>query len=237
MGTVDRHLVRDSQITASSEMDEDHAAPKGRLHNTASWVPKVEPTSWIMLDLNRPTLVSGVITQGSPDSGRHVKEYQVSVSLDGKDFMVYSDIPAGKTPRTFSGNSDQATPVRNLFNRDLLARYIRIVPVTWSSEGAGLRFNVIGCEPSIPIQGVPTLKPPPGNGDDPTPAPGVGNTGEPSLPPTTETPCDIPMGVGNPKIVSDRQLSASSFADINQLPSRGRIYMQKDGSLAGGWSP
>ncbi|GFS03915.1 mucin 5AC, oligomeric mucus/gel-forming [Elysia marginata] len=238
MGTVDRHLVRDSQISASSELDENHSAPEGRLHSTGSWIPSIkEPESWIMLDLGRPTLVSGVITQGSPDSGRHVQDYHIYVSLNGQDFMAYSDIPGGNSPYLFTGNSDQTTPLRNLFNRDLLARYVRIVPVTASPEGIGMRFNVIGCEPSIPSQGVPTLKPPSINGATPTPAPGVGSTGTPSLPPTTDTPCDVPMGVGNPRIVSDQQLSASSFADINQTPSRGRIYMQKDGSLAGGWSP
>lgn len=49
--------------------------------------------------------------------------------------------------------------------------------------------------------------------------------------------CDVPMGLSNPLVISDRQLTASSFLDINHNPSRGRIYANKDGSLAGGWSP
>lgn len=49
--------------------------------------------------------------------------------------------------------------------------------------------------------------------------------------------CDIPMGLTNPLVISNTQLTASSSLDILHYPSRGRLYTSKDGSLAGGWSP
>lgn len=45
------------------------------------------------------------------------------------------------------------------------------------------------------------------------------------------------MGVTNPQIIIDKQLSASSSLDVSHNPSRGRLYFDTDGTLAGGWSP
>jgi len=45
------------------------------------------------------------------------------------------------------------------------------------------------------------------------------------------------MGLSNKMIVTDSQLTASSKLNEFSGANRGRIYMEKDGSLTGGWIP
>lgn len=114
-----------------------------------------------MVNFLEPKLVSGVVTQGSPDSPQWVEQYYVYMSLDRTHFQPYTQFGGENTPYLFTGNTDGSTPVRNLFKRDIVAQYVKIVPVKASSHGIGLRFTVLGCNPSPPPQGVPTPSPPP----------------------------------------------------------------------------
>ena len=49
--------------------------------------------------------------------------------------------------------------------------------------------------------------------------------------------CTLPMGLENPLIVSDKQLSSSSSKDMFTGAERGRLYAGQDGSFSGGWVP
>lgn len=49
--------------------------------------------------------------------------------------------------------------------------------------------------------------------------------------------CDLSMGITNPHVIPDKQLTASSSLDMFHGPSRGRLEQHKDGLLAGAWSP
>lgn len=130
-----------------------------------------ESQSWIMVNFLEPKLLSGIITQGSPDFPRWVERYSVYYSLNGKDFTPYTESPNGRTPYVFYANSDQTTPIRNLFNRDIIAQYIKIVPQQSAPAGAGLRFELLGCNPTpfmppvtepvpIGLETTPTYGPP-----------------------------------------------------------------------------
>ncbi|GFN75364.1 mucin 5ac, oligomeric mucus/gel-forming [Plakobranchus ocellatus] len=171
MGTVDRHLVRDSQITASSEMDEDHAAPKGRLHNTASWVPNVSDNDQnIQVDFLAPYEISGVVTQGRSDTEAWVTKYAVYYSTDGISF--HPVLGADNKPIVFSGNSDQFTPVKNFFPGPEIARFVQIRPLGFH-KSVGLRFDLYGCDTPSPLpptfaQGTPTPAPPLPSGGTPS---------------------------------------------------------------------
>ncbi|XP_020915405.1 uncharacterized protein LOC110252895, partial [Exaiptasia diaphana] len=56
----------------------------------------------------------------------------VSHSLNGTDWIFYKDDDReGSQVKNFTGNTDATGYVTNLFNRDILARHIRIHPVTW----------------------------------------------------------------------------------------------------------
>jgi hypothetical protein len=65
-----------------------------------------------------------------------IKQYQVSYSVDGQTW-TYVD-----NGRIFTGNSDRNTKVRNNFYTAVLARTIRINPVSWYGWSS-LRFDAI----------------------------------------------------------------------------------------------
>lgn len=115
--------------------------------------------------------MSGVVTQGSPKEDRWVEQFEVSFSLDGIQFQPYTLYPGDQNPVVFYGNFDRNTPTRNLFNRDIIARVVRVIPKVPSASGIGLRFNILGCEPNLPPQSQPTPAPTPGSGLAPSPNP------------------------------------------------------------------
>ena len=51
-----------------------------------------EPQPWLQVDLKTPKLISGVVTQGSPDMPRWVAAYTLSYSLDGVNFTPYTSV-------------------------------------------------------------------------------------------------------------------------------------------------
>lgn len=120
---------------------------------------------WIQVNFLRPKLLSGVLTQGHPESQNWVKTYQIFTSIDGINFIPYNNQPGDTTPKTFTGNTDNGTPIRHLFNRNITAQFIRLYPVESNLGSAALRWNVIGCSPDMPkppvdITGIPTAHPP-----------------------------------------------------------------------------
>jgi hypothetical protein len=70
-----------------------------------------------------------------------VTSYQVDYSRNGTTWTTYTE---NGNPRTFTGNTNATGNVTHTFNEPIFARYIRIRPLTWSSNGIGLRFRVDG---------------------------------------------------------------------------------------------
>ncbi|XP_076461744.1 uncharacterized protein LOC143294198 [Babylonia areolata] len=256
MGLQSRYIVTPDQMTASSSLNLTYNADNGRVYNQhtgetgGAWIPGPESQPWIQVDLKTPKLISGVVTQGSPDTARWVSTFTLEYSLDGVHFTPYSVLPGQATSELFTGNTDPNTPVRNLFNRNVIAQFVRLHPVGPGPEGFALRFEILGCKPDTPIyvppnwQGfTPTPFPPDYTGETPTAIP-PGYTGQTptAVPPdyTGEIPehlCNVPMGLTNPDIVSSNQLQASSVLDVFHSADRARIYTQKDGPYSGGWQP
>ncbi|KAL8604894.1 hypothetical protein ACOMHN_028522 [Nucella lapillus] len=256
MGLQSRYIVSPDQMTASSSLSGLYTPDNARVYNQptgnsgGAWVPGPEREPWIQVNLNTPKLISGVVTQGSPDLTRWASTFTLQYSLDGVNFTPYTEVPGQTSPEVFTGNTDQDTPVRNLFNRNVVSQYLRLYPVTSAPDGFALRFEILGCKPDTPIYippdwhgSSPTPFPPDYTGETPTAFPPgyTGQTPTAVLPGYTgETPehlCNVPMGLTNPEIVSTKQLRASSSLDVYHKPDRARIYTQKDGPYSGGWQP
>ncbi|WAR14241.1 HMCT-like protein [Mya arenaria] len=207
MGLEYTRTVFDRQITSSSKMNELTGATQGRIHSNSSWIPSLNDSSpWIQVNFEKPKLLSGILTQGENGGQRWVTKYTVDFSMDGKTFYPYTLLLGDPKPVVFSGNNDSNSLVRQLFNRNVTAQYIRIHPKEWHGNAAAIRFNIIGCNPDSPQT------------------------------PTVTTPiCTVPMGVANTLIVKDQQLSASSSNDMFSGAERSRFDAQKDGSFYGGW--
>lgn len=122
---------------------------------------------------------------GNSYKSEWVTSYQVFTSLDGTNFTTYSHIINGKTPNTFSGNTDNTTEVTQLFNRNIIGRYMRIYPKTWH-VAPSLMFEILGCNPSEPV-GSTTAAPVLISGQTPTDHPDIGSNSTPSAVPPIVT--------------------------------------------------
>ncbi|XP_041367296.1 uncharacterized protein LOC121381939 [Gigantopelta aegis] len=246
MGLENYRIVKDNQLTSSSNLDKDHGPENGRLLQgsplfSGAWVHSPNDTQpWIMVNFLEPKRISGIVTQGGGSENTWITQYTVSYSTDGRNFIPYTDTPGAGNGKIFNGNTDSVTDVTRLFNRNVIAQYIRVVPVKAQGVGA-FRFNVLGCNPSPIDKNIPvksTLSPTLASGATPTLSPPTGTQATPSAAPVFTTPsvCLIPMGVENMYVVHNSQLTASSFKDGNP-PSQGRLYNTPTSQLGGAWIP
>ncbi len=89
-------VIKDAQITASSEYSSRHAAVRGRLNIKASggkqgaWsVAANDANKWLQIDLLKQHTVTGVATQGRDIYSQWVTEYKLQSSDDGVTFQGY----------------------------------------------------------------------------------------------------------------------------------------------------
>lgn len=74
----------------------------------------------------------------------------------------------------------------------VVARYVRVEPVTWAPNGPGLRLNYIGCFSAF----VPTPRPPvPFYFEEPTVPAGVSTSAPTVAVPTVSPPSVVSLGV------------------------------------------
>ncbi|XP_076974154.1 adipocyte enhancer-binding protein 1 isoform X2 [Tamandua tetradactyla] len=156
---MESHRIEDNQIRASSILRHGLGAQRGRLNIQAganeddyfdgAWCAEDDAqTQWIEVDTRRTTRFTGVITQGR-DSSVHadfVTTFFVGFSNDSQTWVMYTN---GYEEMTFHGNVDKDTPVLSEFPEPVVARFIRIYPLTWNGSLC-LRLEVLGC-PLSPI--------------------------------------------------------------------------------------
>lgn len=92
---------------------------------------------FIQVNFDEPKYISGVVTQGEGHEEKWVTEFEVYTSVDGINFTPYSQKQDGVTT-LFKANVDKITPVTNYFVTNVIAQYIRIVPIS-SHMGVALR--------------------------------------------------------------------------------------------------
>ncbi|KAM9719937.1 neuropilin-1a-like [Menidia menidia] len=183
-------LISDPQISASSFADRDWVAENARLLTGRSgWtgLQTKQPfkNEWLQVDLGQKKMVSGVLIQGGKHHDRNVfmKRFKVGHSLDGESWTLIKEENASRI-KIFSGNQNHETPELRSVG-PLLTRFVRIYPERSTSEGVGLRLELLGCEleemttlapPTSPLAStVPGTPPgaastPPATGGDPTPS-------------------------------------------------------------------
>lgn len=95
------------------------------------------------MNFHLPTTMAGVRIQGDPNSQSWVTKFMVKFSNDGQRWTPYYQSFAVE-PKMFDGNTDKDTMVSVFFDREITARYLRIVPQAWHGRIA-LRFEVLEC--------------------------------------------------------------------------------------------
>ncbi|XP_022083845.1 uncharacterized protein LOC110975570 [Acanthaster planci] len=143
--------ILDTKITASSYHG-DHYPWAARLNGPGTWSPVRAFGSWIEVDLGETTAVSGIITQGS-SYGNVVKKYKVAYcqTHNSPDRLHVTD--ADGNVKVFIGNTDNSTPVKNLFDESVVATAVRIEPTEWN-PWVNLRLELLGCHLGLLSSGV-----------------------------------------------------------------------------------
>ena len=92
-------------LRASSQWDKNHNAALGRLHNKrvgrlmGAWSAKRnDRNQWLQVDLQGPTKVTKITTQGRQDANQWVKSYYVYYSQNGGTFELVRD---GRRPKVW----------------------------------------------------------------------------------------------------------------------------------------
>jgi len=139
--------IPDLSITASSYFNDQCYPHEARLNKKyksniefGAWVVVHDKTgSWLQIDLENITTVSGIATQGRPDNrNQYTTSYKLAYSNDGQVFTEYLK------GVVLDANTDKDTVVKHDLIPVIEARYIRIYPQTWYDE-IGLRLELFGC--------------------------------------------------------------------------------------------
>ncbi len=92
--------ITDTQISASSQATDGHAATHGRLHFQAgsgkagSWTAgniEANANQWLQIDLIGQYIVTRVATQGRNDADEWVKTYKLQYSNDTASLQYYRE--------------------------------------------------------------------------------------------------------------------------------------------------
>uniref|UniRef100_A0A3Q3E7G4 Neuropilin n=1 Tax=Labrus bergylta TaxID=56723 RepID=A0A3Q3E7G4_9LABR len=143
--------ISDAQISASSYADRGWVAENARLLTgrsgwTGQQTKQPFKNEWLQVDLGQDKMVSGVVIQGGKHRDRNVfmKRFRVGHSLDGEDWTIVKEDNTTKL-KIFTGNQNHDTPELRSVG-PLLTRFIRIYPERATTEGLGLRLELLGCE-------------------------------------------------------------------------------------------
>ena len=95
---MENNAISDGQISASSQMDDDHGTNQARLHfkitsiNHAGWTTlKNDLNQWLQVDLGAYTIVTRVATQGGKSVSQWVTKYKLQYSDDRFIFQPYQE--------------------------------------------------------------------------------------------------------------------------------------------------
>ena len=99
----------------------------------AAWAKNQE--QWIQADLQTVHRIISVTTQGRSARNQWVTSYYVSFSQIGTVWETIST--------AFEGNTDRDTKKTNLLPDNIVARYIRLLPISWTYH-ISMRFDVTG---------------------------------------------------------------------------------------------
>ncbi|XP_072177821.1 lactadherin-like [Diadema setosum] len=156
---IEDKSVPDFSLTASScyRGSTRYCAPRARLNTNqknyyvGGWrAAKSDPNQWIKVDLGAVYQITGVITQGRqeirPRLNQWVTTFKLSYSLNGKDWLFAAACENGD--KIFVGNNDRDGEMVNDINPPLMARFVRIHPLTWHNA-ISLRWELSGRGPFI----------------------------------------------------------------------------------------
>ncbi|XP_072169487.1 lactadherin-like [Diadema setosum] len=110
-----------------------------------SWTARAnDGNQWIKVDFRRMYHVTGITTQGRPESDQWVTEFKIAYSPDGITWSFVKD--CADNDKRFVANSDPDTKVKNSLVEPIRAQLLRIHPTAWH-ERISMTFEVFGIGP------------------------------------------------------------------------------------------
>ncbi|XP_068670713.1 lactadherin-like isoform X2 [Montipora foliosa] len=243
VGVADPSIISDDQMTASSYYSSRWLPHYGRLNDTrgGGWAARLSSgvSDWLQIDFERTVQVCAVETQGDVDGNEWVIDFYLSFSSDGACWSTSTYENGTQVIFTRQGDNnyiDQETLPVTVF-----ARYIRFHPISqhaWNTLRVEVYEENATLSPSsTPLESSTTQRP------STTPASRNASLSPSSTPlesSTTQRPTTTPastcfhhaVGVADPRIISDDQMTASSYYSSRWLPHYGRL----NDTRGGGWA-
>ena len=144
--------IPDSSFTASSVWNNQNSymAFRARLHERdyGGWCSgeAPAPSHFIQTDLGVPKVLSGIAIQGNYSGNKYLLNYSIEYSGDGIGWQIYKK--PGQTNRAtlpgVYGDGKGVTRVHWL-ERNVVARYVRIIPSGSNTNNSCVRFELFGC--------------------------------------------------------------------------------------------
>lgn len=158
--------ISDSQISVWPTAERGWLPEQARLlTGRTGWVvahPQVlGKNQSLELDLGAQRMVTGLIMQGGKyrDVNIFIKRFRVMYSTNGTDWTYIQEENSNKV-KVFMGNLNHDTPEVRTFD-PVIMRFLRVYPERGTTEGMGLRLEVLGCdlyEPTTPFPITTTME-------------------------------------------------------------------------------
>ncbi|XP_030839000.1 uncharacterized protein LOC577099 [Strongylocentrotus purpuratus] len=141
------YFIEDSQLSAYHAYNVG-PAENGRIVSSdlsLYWAGKTNSDDfWYEVDLLAHTVITGLTIQGRMADGetdKRILTYSIQYSSDGSTFVDYEE--SGSTT-VFDGVTVGGTTVDETFSKAIIARKIRIIPITYSNKPS-MRLELYGC--------------------------------------------------------------------------------------------
>ncbi|PFX24322.1 EGF-like repeat and discoidin I-like domain-containing protein 3 [Stylophora pistillata] len=146
---MERGIIRDVRITASSQWDANHAAVNARLHfkvgggKQGAWSAAANNQSqWLKVNLGSETDIRIIGTQRRNGYSQWVTSFKLDYNNDESSFQHYRDAGSSRD-KLFAANNDRDTVVNHKLTFPMKVRYIRVIPWTWPNH-ISMRMELYG---------------------------------------------------------------------------------------------
>ena len=141
----DVYSVPDSALTTSHGHD-DYSARASRLNSEGYWSPLGSSGDhWLQVDFSSPYRVVAITTTGSPAGSAYITSYELRYKANTSD--EFANIMYQRLDVIFPGNEpgNGRSYVDHTFYRAVVARVVRLVPVSHTTAYMGVRWELVGC--------------------------------------------------------------------------------------------
>ncbi|CAB3400341.1 unnamed protein product [Caenorhabditis bovis] len=146
--------IKNEQISASSSYDLQSTGPQhARAYQesgSGAWCPKHQINAlskeWLQITFGSDMVITGIETQGRYDNGRGM-EYATAYRIQywRPSLNAWASYKDNFELETIPANNDTKNAVRRNLDRAIIARRIRIVPVSNTTRTVCMRVELFGC--------------------------------------------------------------------------------------------